>query len=157
MVPVALDRAAGLIAELGGGQVLSGMIDNYPRKLDSVEIELRQQKVEALLDIAIDCETIQVLLESIGLQVKPGTAVDCLCVTVPSFRPDIEREVDLVEEVARLYGYDRIPVTMPVGTVDAKLPSLSLKTQRQLRQLMVNNGFSEAMNYSFIAADSMEK
>lgn len=157
MVPVALDRAAGLIAELGGGQVLAGKIDNYPRKLDAVEIELRQQKIESLLDLPLDCETIQVLLESIGLQVKPGTAVDRLLVTVPSFRPDIEREVDLVEEVARLYGYDRIPVTMPVGTVDAKLPSLSLKTQRQLRQSMVRNGFSEAMNYSFIAADAMDK
>jgi phenylalanyl-tRNA synthetase beta chain len=157
MIPVALDRAAGLIAELGGGQVLSGIIDNYPRELDKVEIELDRNKVEALLDIQIDSETLHTLLGSIGLEVQPGSDIDRLMVTVPSFRPDIEREVDLIEEVARLYGYDRIPVTMPVGTVDAKLPSLRLKTQRLLRQIMVKTGFSEAMNYSFIAADSMGK
>ena len=157
MIPVALDRAAGLIAELGGGQVLSGLIDNYPRELDKVEIELDRNKVEALLDIQVDSETLHTLLGSIGLDVQPGSDVDRLKVTVPSFRPDIEREVDLIEEVARLYGYDRIPVTMPVGTVDAKLPSLRLKTQRLLRQIMVRTGFSEAMNYSFIAADAMEK
>lgn len=157
MIPVALDRAAGLIAELGDGQVLSGIIDSYPRELDKVEIELDRNKVEALLDIQVDSETLHTLLGSIGLDVQPGSDVDRLKVTVPSFRPDIEREVDLIEEVARLYGYDRIPVTMPVGTVDAKLPSLRLKTQRLLRQIMVRTGFSEAMNYSFIAADAMEK
>lgn len=157
MIPVALNRAAGLMAELGGGKVLSGVIDNYPQKLKLPVIELQRDKVEALLDIALDCATIQTLLESIGLEVDAGSSADSLSVRVPSFRPDIERDIDLIEEVARLYGYDRIPVTMPIGTVDAPLPPKRQKVQKLLRQIMVKTGFSEAMNYSFIAADAMKK
>ena len=157
MIPVALDRAASLIAELGDGEILSGVIDNYPAVLEPLSIELRREKVVELLDVDLDKETIRVLLESIGLDVRSGTTSDSLLVNVPSFRPDLEREVDLIEEVARLYGYERIPVTMPTGTVDAKLPPQRQVVQRQLRHLMVETGFSEAMNYSFIAVDSMKK
>ena len=157
MIPVALDRAADLIAELSGGQILSGMIDVYPRHLDPALIEINISKTQALLDISVNGETIQRLLESIGLQVDSGKSPDTLQVEVPSFRPDLEREVDLIEEVARLYGYNRIPVTMPIGTVDAKLPPLRQKLQNKLRQEMVSAGFSEAINYSFVASNSLEK
>ncbi|WP_321370941.1 phenylalanine--tRNA ligase subunit beta [uncultured Desulfuromusa sp.] len=157
MIPVALDRAAGLIAELAGGQVLSGVIDCYPRELEPVNLEISVSKTKKLLDIPIDRDSMQNLFESIGLQVRAGSDPDRLQVTVPSFRPDIEREVDLIEEVARLYGYDQIPVTMPVGTVDAKLPPLRQQLQKSLRQSMVAAGFSEAMNYSFVAAKDISK
>ncbi len=157
MIPVALDRAASLIAELAGGQVLSGIIDSYPRQLDPVILEISAKKAKSLLDIPVDCDNIKQLFESIGLQTQTGNCSDCLQVKVPSFRPDIEREVDLIEEVARLYGYDQIPVTMPVGTVDAQLPPLRQLLQKTLRQTIVAAGFSEAMNYSFVAADSLEK
>ncbi len=157
MIPIALDRAAGLIAELSGGQVLSGMIDAYPRHLDPVSIEMSIEKTNVLLDIPVDGETVQKLLESIGLKVKAGTGSDLLQVEIPSFRPDLEREVDLIEEVARLYGYNKIPVTMPVGTVDAKLPPLRQRLQKILQQEMVSAGFSEAINYSFVASDSIRK
>jgi len=157
MIPVALDRAAALIAEVSGGEILSGMIDVYPRHLEPVNIEINIQKTKALLDIPVDGEIIQGLFESIGLQVEAGAGSDSLQVKVPSFRPDLEREVDLVEEVARLYGYDRIPVTMPVGTVDAKLPPLRQNLQKTLQLEMVAAGFSEAINYSFVATDSIEK
>lgn len=157
MIPVALDRAASLIAELADGQVASGMIDCYPRQLDPVVIEITTPRVKKLLDIPISTDEVKQHLESIGLQTLDGGRSDCLQVTVPSFRPDIEREVDLIEEVARLYGYGRIPVTMPVGTVDAKLPPLRQLLQKSLRQTMVASGFSEAINYSFVAADSLNK
>ena len=157
MIPVALNRAAGLIAELSGGRVLSGTIDIYPQQLKPLVLDLSAKKTEELLGISVDRDTLQALLESIGLRVQAGNSSDSLEVGVPSFRPDIEREVDLIEEVARLYGYDRVPVTMPVGTVDAKLPSLRQRIQKTLRQTMVTGGFSEAMNYSFVSADSMDK
>jgi phenylalanyl-tRNA synthetase beta chain len=157
MIPVALDRAASLIAELGDGNVLAGVIDNYPQTLKTPVLELDVAKVEALLDIPLDSETVQVLLESIGLTVKDGSAPSSLQVTVPSFRPDLEREVDLIEEVARLYGYDRIPVTMPVGTVNAALPPLRQQVQTKLRNCIVADGFSEAMNYSFYGTDDIGK
>ncbi|SEA67480.1 phenylalanyl-tRNA synthetase beta subunit [Desulfuromusa kysingii] len=157
MIPVVLDRAASLIAELADGQVVSGVIDCYPQPLKPIEIELSADKTRNLLDIDIDRNEIQRLLESIGLKAGAGSCSDCLQVKVPSFRPDIEREVDLIEEIARLYGYDQIPVTMPVGAVDAKLPSLRQLLQKTLRQSMVAAGFSEAINYSFVATDSISK
>ncbi|MCK4503601.1 MAG: phenylalanine--tRNA ligase subunit beta [Desulfuromonadales bacterium] len=157
MVPVALNRAASLIAELGGGEILAGMIDNYPQKLTPVTIELSIAKVHKLLDIQIDYAAIKQMLESIGLSSSDSSKPDSLLVSVPSFRPDLEREVDLIEEVARLYGYDKVPVTMPVGTVDAKMPPLRQQLQKTMRQAMVASGFSEAMNYSFVAADSTAK
>ncbi|MCD6581625.1 MAG: phenylalanine--tRNA ligase subunit beta, partial [Desulfuromusa sp.] len=157
MIPIALDRAASLIAELSSGSVLSGIIDSYPRQLQPTVLEISANKAVNLLDIAVDCDSIQVLLESIGLETQPGSCSDCLQVKVPSFRPDIEREVDLIEEIVRLYGYDRIPVTMPAGTADAKTPPVRQLLQKSLRQTMVAAGFSEAMNYSFVAADSTEK
>lgn len=157
MIPVALDRAASLIAELSGGSVLSGTIDNYPRQLEPTILEISANKVVALLDIPVDCTSIQALLESIDLETKPGSCSDCLQVSVPNFRPDIEREVDLIEEIARLYGYDRVLVTMPAGTAVAKTPPVRQLLQKSLRQTMVSSGFSETMNYSFVAADSTEK
>ncbi|MDA3903719.1 MAG: phenylalanine--tRNA ligase subunit beta [Desulfuromusa sp.] len=157
MIPVALGRAANLIAELAGGDVLSGIIDSYSRQLDPVILEISATRTEKLLDIPVDCQSIKNLLESIGLQTQAGSCPDCLQVTVPSFRPDIEREVDLIEEVARLYGYGRIPVTMAMGTIDAKLPPLHQLLQKTIRQTIVAAGFSEAINYSFVAADSLAK
>ncbi|MFO7577552.1 MAG: phenylalanine--tRNA ligase subunit beta [Pelovirga sp.] len=157
MVPVALDRAAALIAALGGGEVLAGMIDVYPQALVPPTVELNSAKVEQMLDLSLDLQTLRNLLESIGLKTAPGAAAGCLEVSIPSFRPDLEREVDLVEEVARLYGYDRIPVTMPHGVVEAKLPPLRQRLQKKLREHMVTSGFSETINYSFISAAAMDK
>lgn len=157
MIPVALNRAAALMAELGGGQILAGTIDNYPRRLQTPVLELKRDHVAALLDLDLEDDTLRSLLESIGLSVDPGPSVDSLEVRVPSFRLDIEREVDLIEEVARLYGYDGIPLTMPEGTIAATLPPKRRRVQYHLRRLMVASGFSEAMNYSFIAAEALKK
>jgi len=157
MIPVALDRAASLIAELGDGEILAGIIDNYPRKLEPLKLTLSIRRSRQLLDIVLDRDEIAEMLTSIGLTVDAGEDDDTLTVLVPSFRPDIEREVDLIEEIARLYGFDKIPVTMPEGAVDAKLPPASQVLQKTLRQTMVAAGFSEAINYSFVAADSFEK
>ena len=157
MIPVALDRAASLIAELGQGNVLSGVVDKYPQPLQTPVLDLSIAKTQALLDIPLDLETVTAQFTSIGLQVAAGNGADQLQVTVPSFRPDLEREVDLIEEVARLYGYDKIPVTMPVGTVDAKPAPLRQQVQKNLRNVIVASGFSEAMNYSFYAPNVIDK
>ena len=142
---------------MGQGSVLSGVIDNYPQPLETPVVALAVEKVQALLDIPVDSDIIQSLLESIGLQVAAGDTLSTLQVTVPSFRPDLEREVDLIEEVARLYGYEQIPTTMPVGAVDAPLPPLRQRVAVNLRNAMVANGFSESMNYSFISAEAVGK
>ncbi len=159
MVPVALERAAALIAELAGGEIAAGQIDNYPAVLQKVNIRLSAEKAGKLLGIQIDQDRIRTLLEGIGLAVAPGKsdAPGFLDVAVPSFRPDLEREVDLIEEVARLYGYDNIPVTMPEASLESQPARVELKYEGQIRNLLVGCGFSEAINYSFVAPDAAAK
>ena len=158
MVPVALDRAASLMAALGGGEVLGGVLDVYPEPLRKREINLRLDSVKRMLDLPLDAITVKTHLESIGLAVLSNeTAEGLFTVSIPSFRPDLEREVDLIEEVARLHGYDRIPVTMPAGVVDATMPPPFQRMQAQLRDTMVTAGFSETINYSFVAATAVAR
>ncbi|WP_020675854.1 phenylalanine--tRNA ligase subunit beta [Geopsychrobacter electrodiphilus] len=156
MIPVALDRAASLIAVLAGGEIAAGLIDAYPAPLPKVTINLTADKSERLLGTRIELVKIMSLLEGIGLTVAPGTVVPdgSIDVSVPSFRPDLERDVDLIEEVARLFGYDNIPPTMPVASLGAQLSKIELKQESKLRNLMAGWGFSEIINYSFIAVDT---
>ncbi len=158
MVPVALGRAASLMAALGGGEVLNGVLDVYPEPLSKKEIVLQLGSVNKILDLPLDRAAVQKCLESIGLEVAvQDAAEDSFIVSVPSFRPDLERDIDLIEEVARLHGYDKIPVTMPLGVVDAALPPRHQRLQKKLRDMLVATGFSEAINYSFIAQNAVAK
>jgi phenylalanyl-tRNA synthetase beta chain len=158
MVPVALDRAAALMAELGGGNVLADVIDTYPQALPQRKVKLALASVQRTLDLPLNAATVSQCLESIGLNVAicPGE-IPLFEVSIPSFRPDLEREIDLIEEIARLYGYDKIPVTMPVGAVDASVPADHQRLQKKLRDMLVAAGFSETINYSFIAAHAVER
>lgn len=153
MVPVALDRAASLIANLAGGVVAPGVIDNYPLPFSRAEIVLSAAQTEALLGVHVDLQSIRSLLEGIGLAVSPGKLdpEGTLEVQVPSFRPDLEREIDLIEEVARLYGYDKIPATMPHANLENQIPKPELKLEHKVRNQLVGCGFSEIINYSFYA------
>ena len=153
MVPVALDRAAALIAELSGGQVATGVIDNYPRTLDPQIVELRTERIGQLLGLELEQQHVVELFESIALGVDvQGDGL--LRVEVPSFRPDLERDVDLIEEVARLYGYDNVPVTLPQGAMDAEKSPLKQQLETLARNELVAAGFAEVINYSFVAPQS---
>ncbi len=159
MAPVALDRAAQLIAELAGGQVAPGVIDAYPAPLQPQMIELHPEKAVDLLGVQISAGEMKSLLEGIELKVdmqEEGSEA-VLNVAVPSFRPDLEREVDLIEEVARLYGYDRIPTTMPQGPILPQQATRRQKKVRKARDLMVAAGFDEAVNYSFISPTAWDR
>lgn len=156
MVPVALDRAASLIAELAEGEVAVGVIDNYPRVLAGEKIDLQVDRIEKLLGIGLEQKQVVALLESICLKVEVVSDSQ-LKVMVPTFRPDLEREVDLIEEVARLYGYDNIPVTLPRGDMDAEKTPLNQQIETLSRDTLVAEGFSEVINYSFVAPQSCLK
>jgi phenylalanyl-tRNA synthetase beta chain len=156
MVPVALDRAAMLIQMTAGGQVCPQPIDCYPTELSANELVITTRRTNAILGLQLTAETIKSLLQSIGLQVSSLTEGQ-LSVVVPLFRPDLEREIDLIEEVARLNGYDRIPVTMPASQLDCQLPSRLQKLQRVLKDTMIAQGFSEIINYSFISSAAIGK
>jgi len=152
MVPVALDRAAALISELADGVVSAGMIDAYPRKIDNRSLSISTRRTNAILGLTLPTDRIAQLLASIGLDVTT-TDGDLLAVGVPTFRPDLEREIDLVEEVARLNGYDHIPVTMPAGCATGHSEPTGQGVVRRLRDLMVASGFAEVINYAFVHPD----
>jgi len=158
MVPMALDRAAALIAELADGHVARGMLDEYPRTIPRRVIGLSVARCSQLLGIEIALAEVRELLGSIGLtgEVDNGDPGQ-LQITVPNYRPDLEREVDLIEEVARLYGYDQIPASMPSSRLACQRLPRHLALEQAVRDLMIGDGFAEVINYSFVAAEALDK
>lgn len=152
----ALDRAASLISELAGGTVARNVIDVYPEKINPKAIAVRVERVNSLLGLSLTAEEITRLFLNLEFDVQ-ALERGVLEVRVPSFRVDIEREVDLVEEVARLNGYEKIPFTMPVARVFSDRPSREQRSEKELRDLLVALGFNEVINFSFIAPDSYGK
>lgn len=114
-VDFASRRACRLLCELGGGRVARGAVDVYPRPARPVVIDLRPARVTALLGLEIPTEEMTRHLRALGLDPEPAPS-GILRVTCPTFRRDLEREVDLVEEIARLFGLDRLPATLPSCT-----------------------------------------
>jgi phenylalanyl-tRNA synthetase beta chain len=151
-VSFALDRAAELISRLSGGTVARGLIDVYPDPVSSREISLSVDRVCDLVGISTDSHEIAGLLEGLEFEVLSLSA-DELLLRVPTFRVDIEREVDIVEEVARLLGYDNIPSVLPEVPMVAKKPSVITVMEKRLRDIFVSYGFLEAINYSFEAPE----
>ncbi|GAB4561188.1 MAG: phenylalanine--tRNA ligase subunit beta [Geothermobacteraceae bacterium] len=156
MVPFALDRAAMLVAELAGGEVAKGAIDAYPNPFEPARIELRMQRCNEVLGLDLNIDTARKHLESIGIacDTVPGDRLSC---GVPSFRPDLEREIDLIEEVARLAGYDTIPVTMPVSRLIDNEAREHKKFVDRARNCMVGQGFNEIVSYSFISPEAWDQ
>jgi phenylalanyl-tRNA synthetase beta chain len=158
MVPVALDRAASLILEVAGGTAAKGRIDVYPQPLAERRLAISARKTAEILGLELDILEIRRLLQSIGLAAELAeNREETLYVSIPAFRPDLEREIDLIEEVARLNGYDRIPVTMPAGRIVCHRPANRQRHVRTLRDAMVAAGFSEVINYSFTTASAWDK
>jgi phenylalanyl-tRNA synthetase beta chain len=124
MAPRANDRACQLIARLCGGEVLKGMVDCYPRPFAPVAIELHSSQVERLLGIGIENKQIGQILDD--LEIKNNLNGN-FAITQPSFRPDLTREIDLIEEVARIYGFDNIPASFRPG---GDLITTETRTQR---------------------------
>jgi phenylalanyl-tRNA synthetase beta chain len=157
IVPIALNRAAALIAELAGGTVCKGMIDVYPTPIELRQVNIGLKKTNTILGLNLTLAQIKRHLQSIGLSVVTAEETESLLVEIPTFRPDLEREIDLIEEVARLNGYEHIPVTMPVGQTEGCRVTAEHDAVAMLREKMVAAGFSEVVNYSFVPADADDR
>lgn len=144
-IPYAAARAARFMKEMGGGSVSRAEPDFYPTPAQREIITLRPQRTDALLGLEIPAEKQIAHLRSLGLEVE--RADDVIEVTVPPFRRDLKIEADLIEEVARLEGFDRLPSTLPAGPAGGL--TAAQNTDRLLRRAMVSAGVTEAWTSSF--------
>lgn len=143
----ALDRAVQIILECGGGNPSVGAVDCYPKKIAPVKIRLREQRVEKFLGVGFDLKRAAALLGSLGL--KTTRQPKHLNVVVPTHRPDLTREIDLIEELARLHGYDNIPTTLPLLRPAGAKMDYRLAAERQARRLFAGEGFVETIHLPF--------
>ena len=150
--PVASARAASLIAALAGAEVADGFIDEYPRPWTPTVVVLPTGEPARLLGIPIAPAVAAGYLRRLGFGVEGESD---LTVTVPSFRPDVSRPADLVEEIARIHGYDEIPATLPFGR-GGTLP-LWARYERAIREVMVGGGYFEVWNFDFVGVDELER
>jgi phenylalanyl-tRNA synthetase beta chain len=151
----AADRAAQLLAEISGGVVAPGIVDAYPAPPVPRVLRLRGERIRGIIGAAITDAEAEGILTSLGMTVL--AADDGFDVTVPTFRPDLEREIDLIEEVVRVWGMERVPSTLPGGR--KRVGSL---TESQRRDLVVGRalrsaGLSEHIGYAFADPRDMER
>ena len=145
----AVDRAARLLADMGAAEVVSLVVDNYPKPWVERTILLRPERVYHVLDLQIPRTEIAELLTRLRFKIKETEKG--LLVTVPGFRPDISFEVDLIEEVARLYGVNRVPNTLPVGPMTQGARNYNQELAYNIRNLLAGGGFSEVITYTFVS------
>ncbi len=141
----AIDRACQLIEEFGCGEVVGGCVDVYPVKREPAVIPFEPEKINAMLGTAIPAEEMIGYFETEGLEYDREKGV----VIAPTFRQDLLRTCDLAEEVARFYGYDRIPVTLPGGAATAGGITFEMRVREIARGAAEDCGFSEGYCYSF--------
>lgn len=141
-------RACKLIQEIAGGEVSNGVVDLYPNKFQEVTISLRMSRLNAVLGTRIERKTTEDILSRLGLRVRSRDREE-LEVTVPSFRGDISREIDLIEEVARVYGYDNIPIDTDLS-IQVPHREKSELLEEKVRELLVGWGFYETITYSIV-------
>ncbi len=149
----AINRACQLIEELGVGEVVGGMVDVYPVKRGPKYIDFTPDRINQLLGTDIDEATMLSYFEKIDL----GYDADKKQVIVPSWRQDLECMADLAEEVARFYGYDKIPVSLPSGQATAGKVSFKASIEDIARDVAEQFGFNESMNYSFESPKVFDK
>ena len=149
-------RAAELMAEIAGGTIVEGVVDAHPVSPETRTVTLRPDRLASVLGLDIPEDTAADLLETIGFSVTRGT--DALHCVVPPFRPDVSIEEDLIEEVARLYGYDEIPQPERVPVPSTTPPSLPANRLRSdTRELLRGLGFREIYTNSMLREDRAEQ
>lgn len=144
----ALDRASELIRRLAGGNVAKGKIDIYPAPIYPKEIWLSLDRLNSTLGTDIKAEEVKKILKGLELEITEDRGNEFL-LSVPTFRVDISREVDLVEEVARHWGYEKIPVTLPLINMKTQRPEKTRVLENRIKEVLTSLGFLEVINYSF--------
>jgi phenylalanyl-tRNA synthetase beta chain len=148
--------AARLMVDLCGARMLAGTVDVYPDPLAPREVRLRPERMEKLLGEHIDPERVDGILERLGF--APRREDRGIAVTVPPWRDsDVQREADLIEEVARVHGLDKLPATMPSREEAVGRLTPSQRLRRRLEDLLRDRGLDECITYSFTSPATIER
>jgi phenylalanyl-tRNA synthetase beta chain len=142
----ASQRTVDLILQLAGGEVKGGLVDNYPKQFEPYEVTLRPERVNKLLGIEIPAEKMISILDALKFDpAEDGGKIVC---SVPSWRSDVYREADLIEEVARVYGFNKVPVDNKIQ-IEVIPPDRREKTSRKITDFLHGCGFYETINVTF--------
>lgn len=152
----ALKRATQLILELAGGKAAKGVIDVYPGRREVKPILFHTSWVKRLLGIELKREQIVEILTSLGFECQPTNSLE-IGVTIPYWRMDVKGAADLVEELARIIGYDYIPTTMLSSQLPRYQTDLLISFREKLRDLLVGCGFQEVITYSLSSRERLAK
>ena len=145
-------RAAQLILETAGGELVAGVVDTCPQPAEPKTLSLRVEKVGQLLGIEISQSDIERMLTALGLSVAPAVGTQpTIAIRVPTFRVDLKRDVDLIEEIARLYGVDKIPSTPPRGAIGTNAYDAVHDQLAEARRILSGLGLNEAQGQTLIA------
>ncbi|MCL6097328.1 MAG: phenylalanine--tRNA ligase subunit beta [Bacteroidetes bacterium] len=148
-------RASQLIQKIAGGEIASGEIDAYPKQIADRTTSVRFTRIDHILGYHIDSNEVEKILHRLGFGIKSKSSEE-LSVIIPSYRHDIEREIDLIEEVARVYGYNKIPEINKMGvTLEQKVDHSAF--DGNVRDLLNSLGFYEIITNSFLSESIAEK
>jgi phenylalanyl-tRNA synthetase beta chain len=145
-----IQRALELLEEIGAGTARGGAIDAYPAPDAPRQIELRRARIGRMLGLDVPDADVERILKGLGFEIRRTNGG--WDVTAPTFRVDVAREVDLIEEVARHYGYDRLPPAFPALSAPAGPSDPRIERDRLVRRILLASGCSEALTFSFIDA-----
>jgi phenylalanyl-tRNA synthetase beta chain len=149
---VALQRALALMQQIGAGRPIGPILDRYPNPRGPKTLHLRRSRLALLLGLQVPDAEVARILRRLGLEVTPAT--DGWDVVAPTFRVDLLREVDLIEEVGRHYGFDKLEPAFPPMTTAAPEPDARIPRDQQVRRTLAAAGLSEAMTFGFVEADA---
>jgi phenylalanyl-tRNA synthetase beta chain len=153
---LAINRAAQLILETAGGEAAAGVFDAYPLPYFAPALSLRPKRANRILGIGLRKEQMVRILKRLQFPILSEGRGE-IQVAIPSFRGDVCREVDLIEEIARVHGFDRIPRTFPQGEIRPKEGSAAFSLERLIRRLLSASGFFEVINFSFTRPDVFDR
>lgn len=148
----ALQRAIALTQQIGAGRLIGPVVDRYPQPRGPKTLHLRRTRLGVLLGMWVPDEKVERILGSLGLTVTP--AADGWDVVAPTFRVDLLREVDLIEEVGRHHGFDKLEPTFPVMSMAAPPPDARIPRDNLVRRVLTAAGLSEAVTFGFIEGEA---
>lgn len=153
-VETVLNRVCHLIEQLDAGTVIQGMIDVYPKPVEAITVKARIDRINNLIGIQLTGEEMKNLLNR--LEMKTQVVSEMIHIQIPTFRLDVLKEIDIVEEVARLYGYDRIPATLPRDESWGAF-SKSQTIENITKTALVAEGYKEICTYTFISPRAYDR